>query len=152
MEEAWQDLGREGMEEEDALPPHPTNKDQTRHHQGFTTTVSPARTNPQEPPMEQSRGKLMHPWGLALEYPGTAQLSRWLHQGVDVNCGPRWSCAAVMLAIGKGPHVSDMPPDAMYLIHEDVQYQVEAGFCEVHEWEDLRCKWPENLKISPVAV
>eukprot|EP00957_Ditylum_brightwellii_P075019 5701424-Ditylum_brightwellii.AAC.1 len=43
-------------------------------------------------------------------------------------------------------------PDAMHLIHEDVQYQVEAGFCEVHKWEDLRYRWPEYLKISPVAV
>ena len=94
----------------------------------------------------------MRPWGLALDYPGTACLSRWSQQGVDVNCGPRWSRAAVMLAIGKGPHISAMVPDAMKLVHEDVQYQVDAGFCEVCTWEDLKQKWPENLKVSPVAV
>eukprot|EP00957_Ditylum_brightwellii_P205811 15345535-Ditylum_brightwellii.AAC.1 len=58
-------------------------------------------------------------------------------RGVDMNCGPRWSQAAVMLAIGKGPYVSAMMPDAMQWIHEDVQFQVEAGFCEAHQWEVL---------------
>ena len=45
-----------------------------------------------------------------------------------------------------------MALDIMKLVHEDVQYQVEAGFCEVCTWEDLKQKWPENLKVSPVAV
>eukprot|EP00957_Ditylum_brightwellii_P143311 10918088-Ditylum_brightwellii.AAC.1 len=42
-----------------------------------------------------------------------------------------------MLAIGKGPHLSAMMPNDMKLVHEDVQYQVEAGFCEVC----TRFKW-----------
>eukprot|EP00957_Ditylum_brightwellii_P079951 6080630-Ditylum_brightwellii.AAC.1 len=45
-----------------------------------------------------------------------------------------------------------MTSDAMQLIYKDIQYQVEEGFCEVHQWEDLKQKWPENLKIPPIVV
>jgi hypothetical protein len=34
---------------------------------------------------------------------------------------------------------------------EDIDYQVQAGFCKVISWEDLTKLWPKNLKISPVA-
>eukprot|EP00957_Ditylum_brightwellii_P114486 8729312-Ditylum_brightwellii.AAC.1 len=140
------------MGEEDALPTYHASKRRTNPQRQFTTTVSPSEVNLQEPPMAQSRGKSIHPWGLALDYPGTACLSRWLQQGIEVSCGPRWSRSAVMLAIEKGPHISAMTPDAMKLRHEDVQYQVEAGLYEVCTWEELQQKWPENLKVSPVAV
>eukprot|EP00957_Ditylum_brightwellii_P081347 6188138-Ditylum_brightwellii.AAC.1 len=63
-----------------------------------------------------------------------------------MNCGPRYSQAVLMVAIGKGPHVNAMTTDAMQLIHEDAQYQVEADFCEVHQQEDLKQRWPEKPK------
>jgi hypothetical protein len=37
-------------------------------------------------------------------------------------------------------------------VHEDIQYQVEAGFSEIFLWEDIKRRRPPNLKISPIAV
>eukprot|EP00957_Ditylum_brightwellii_P151745 11555235-Ditylum_brightwellii.AAC.1 len=93
------------MREKDALLTHQDNNGRTDPHYQFTTIVSSLEVNPQEPPMAQSRVKLMRPWGIDLDYPGTACLSQWLQQGVDMSCGLRWSKAAVLLAIGKGPQI-----------------------------------------------
>jgi hypothetical protein len=45
-----------------------------------------------------------------------------------------------------------MDPENMSTVHEDIQYQVDAGFCKILLWEDLKKLWPHSLKISPVAV
>jgi hypothetical protein len=45
-----------------------------------------------------------------------------------------------------------MEPDNIKLAHEDIQYQVDAGFSKIMLWSDLQKLRPRNLKISPMAV
>jgi hypothetical protein len=38
------------------------------------------------------------------------------------------------------------------LVHEDVAYQVKAGFSKIVMWDDIKDNLPPSFKISPVAV
>ena len=40
----------------------------------------------------------------------------------------------------------------MELVHEDIAYQVKAGFTEVVYWDEIKNQLPTNFKVSPVAV
>eukprot|EP00957_Ditylum_brightwellii_P122468 9338820-Ditylum_brightwellii.AAC.1 len=103
-------------------------------------------------PMTTRIGKLMELWGIANSYPRTHRLLHWSQEGVEVDCRPRWSRAAVLAAVTRGPHMSALMPEAINLVHEDVAYQVRAGFCQVIPWERLKDNLPEHLKVSLVAV
>ena len=105
-------------------------------------------------PMEDAKGEssLMRPTGPALHHPLAATLSRWSQDGVDVDCGNPWSRDALEASIAKGPHVSALTPEAIALVHEDVEYQCKGGFAEVILWDDLKKSIPRHLKLSPVAV
>jgi hypothetical protein len=43
-------------------------------------------------------------------------------------------------------------PESIALFVKDIEYQINAGFCRVFPWEELKHHLPANLKISPVAV
>jgi hypothetical protein len=45
-----------------------------------------------------------------------------------------------------------MDPDSMALVHKDIQYQVEAGFCQIFIWQEVQRQQTKNLKIAPIAV
>jgi hypothetical protein len=45
-----------------------------------------------------------------------------------------------------------MDPDNIKLVHEDIQYQEDAGFSQIMLWSDVQKLRPSNLKISPLAV
>jgi hypothetical protein len=45
-----------------------------------------------------------------------------------------------------------MDAETMRTVHEDVHYQVEAGFSSIVMWDDIKDSLPEGLKISPLAV
>jgi hypothetical protein len=45
-----------------------------------------------------------------------------------------------------------MEPDSITLVHEDIQYQVDAGFSQIMLWTNTQKLRPLNLKISPLAV
>jgi hypothetical protein len=45
-----------------------------------------------------------------------------------------------------------MEPDNIKLVHEDIQYQVDAGLSQIMLWSDVQKLRPSNLKISPLAV
>ena len=45
-----------------------------------------------------------------------------------------------------------MEPDTIARVHEDIEYQVEAGFSKIMMWSDIKDLRPRNLKISPMAV
>eukprot|EP00957_Ditylum_brightwellii_P105918 8078539-Ditylum_brightwellii.AAC.1 len=94
----------------------------------------------------------MEPWGIANSYPRTHRLSHWSQEGVEVDYGPRWSRAIMLAAVTRGPHTSALMLEAINLVHEDVAYQVKAGFCQVIPWESLKGNWPEHLKVLPVVV
>eukprot|EP00957_Ditylum_brightwellii_P032418 2456547-Ditylum_brightwellii.AAC.1 len=87
--------------------------------------------------MASNIGKLMDPWGIAHSYPHTRRLSHSLQGRVEVDCRPKWSRVAVLMAVKRGPHTSTLTPEAVTLVHKDMAYQVKAGVCEVMEWSQL---------------
>jgi hypothetical protein len=93
----------------------------------------------------------MQPQPLAGVHPFTPILHEW-REGIDVDCGPDWSWSAIEAAIARGPHPTACTPAAVAVFQDDIAYQVEAGFCKVLLWEDIKRLRPPNLKISPVAL
>eukprot|EP00978_Attheya_sp_CCMP212_P010169 scaffold24432_cov29-Attheya_sp.AAC.1 len=79
-----------------------------------------------------------------------------LGKGVPVDCGPDWSPKTCRLAIEKGPHRSALAVEAMELVHEDVQYQVDAGFSRIVMWDDIKhntpATHPGSILPSPPKV
>jgi hypothetical protein len=69
-----------------------------------------------------------------------------------VDCGPAWSWSTIEAAVARGPHRSATENENITLVHEDIQYQVDAGFCKVLPWKEVQRLRPKNLKISPIAV
>eukprot|EP00978_Attheya_sp_CCMP212_P013482 scaffold33911_cov40-Attheya_sp.AAC.1 len=45
-----------------------------------------------------------------------------------------------------------MTAEAIALVHEDVKYQVDAGFSRIVLWDDIKHNPPAKLKVSPLAV
>jgi hypothetical protein len=88
---------------------------------------------------------------LSVLHPLAAHLKDW-EQGVPVDCGPPWTQEAIQLAVERGAHPTARTPEAIALVHEDVDYQVKAGFSAVVLWEDLKRNLHRNFKVSPVAV
>ena len=94
----------------------------------------------------------MQPQKLAAGHPFFPTLHQWGSHGVPVDCGPDWQWDAVLAAVARGPHRSALEPENIALVHEDVQYQVDAGFSKIVSWDDLKQLKPRRLKISPIAV
>jgi hypothetical protein len=88
---------------------------------------------------------------LSVLHPFAAHLEDW-EQGVPVDCGPAWSEEAIEIAVQRGAHPTARTPEAIELVHEDIEYQVKAGFSEVLLWDDIKHGLHANFKISPVAV
>jgi hypothetical protein len=109
-------------------------------------------------PMNDAQGKdsarrsLLKPQQRAAGHPFFPTLHEWATEGVPVDCGPAWSWDSIQAAIARGPHRSAMDEESMALVHEDIQYQVDAGFCKVVTWAEVQRLRPKNLKISPIAV
>ena len=93
----------------------------------------------------------MQPQPLADVHPFAPVLHTW-REGIEVDCGPDWSWDTIETAIVRGPHPTAHTPDAIALFKEDIEYQVNAGFCKVMLWDDVKRLRPHNLKISPVAL
>jgi hypothetical protein len=95
---------------------------------------------------------LMQPQLRAAGHPFFPTLHEWGTEGVPVDCGPDWSWDVIEHAVERGPHRSAMEKENIALVHEDVQYQVDAGFSRIVLWSDLQELRPSKLKISPMAV
>jgi hypothetical protein len=55
--------------------------------------------------------------------------------------------------VKRGPHdPTARAADAIALVHEDLAYQVKAGFSKIMRWDDIKNNLPPSFKISPVAV
>jgi hypothetical protein len=108
-------------------------------------------------PMSQAQGKthrrsLMQPQPRAQGHPFFPTLNEWATKGVPVDCGPNWEWEIVEQAVARGPHRSSMEKENIALVHEDIQYQVDAGFSRIVLWSELQKIRPPKLKISPMAV
>jgi hypothetical protein len=108
-------------------------------------------------PMAEAQGKtrrrsLMQPQPLAAKHPFYPTLSQWGSRGVPIDCGPDWAWDAIEAAVARGPHRSALQPENVALVHEDIQYQVDAGFSKIVMWEDIKRHRPRQLKVSPMAV
>jgi hypothetical protein len=107
-------------------------------------------------PMGQAQGtsrrSLMQPQLWAQGRPFFLTLHEWATEGVPVDCGPDLEWDVIEQAVACGPHRSAMEPNNIKLVHEDIQYQVDAGFSWIMFWSDLKELRPRNLKISPMAV
>jgi hypothetical protein len=108
--------------------------------------------------MKNARGKkpkatsLLQPTPLViLGHPFGETLEQW-RTGVPVNCGAAWSMEAIDAAVARGPHITALLDEAIAVVHEDIAYQVKAGFSEVMYWDELQDSLPPQFKISPVAV
>lgn len=96
---------------------------------------------------------LMQPQDLAKAHEFGPTLDEYAVNGVPVDCGDNWSREAIEEAVARGPHQSAMTPEAIELFHDDVvKYQVDAGFCRIVNWDDIKNDLPPQLKISPVAA
>jgi hypothetical protein len=58
----------------------------------------------------------------------------------------------IKTAVAREPHHSVMDEESIALIHNDIQYQVDAGFCKVFTWQRIQQLQPWNLKISPITM
>eukprot|EP00978_Attheya_sp_CCMP212_P032833 scaffold129835_cov29-Attheya_sp.AAC.1 len=71
-------------------------------------------------------------------HPFAKTLRSW-EKVVPADCGPDWSPETCQLATEKGPHRSALTAvEAMELVHEDVQYQVDAGFSRIVMWDNIK--------------
>jgi len=107
-----------------------------------------------EAEQESSKGEhnsLMQPQPLADVHPFATTLHEWKN-GIKVDCGPVWKWEDCEAAVERGPHHTATTPEAIDLLHTDIDYQQKAGFCRVFRWDELQRTRPPNLKISPVAV
>lgn len=106
-------------------------------------------------PTRAAQGKnnksLMRPAAWMQFHPFVKTLQEWEH-GVPVDCGADWTAETLHAAVERGPHRSALSTEAMALIHEDVAYQVKAGFSRIVAWDDIKGSLPAKLKISPLAV
>jgi hypothetical protein len=87
---------------------------------------------------------MSHPFGI--------ELASW-EKEVAVDCGPEWSLEAINMAVEQGPHPTTRAAgDVVALVHENIAYQVKAGFTEVVYWDEIKDRLPAHFKVSPVAV
>jgi hypothetical protein len=78
-------------------------------------------------------------------------LQEW-QTGVPVDCGKPWQREAIDAAVKRGPHPTARAAGAIALVHEDVAYQIKAGFSKIALWDDIKDNLQPTFKISPVAV
>jgi hypothetical protein len=98
------------------------------------------------------RRSLLKPMFLmSVLHPFAVHLKDW-EKGVPVNCGSPWTREAIDTAVARGAHPTARTPEAISLVHEDIEYQVQAGFSKVVLWSDIKHNLHRNFKISPVAV
>ncbi len=96
-----------------------------------------------------SQGKhtlLMQPQPMAGVHPFTPTLRKWEH-GIPVDCGSDWAWNVIEAAVARGPHPTARTPDSIALFHDDIEYQIKAGFCRVFLWDDIVRMHPANLKF-----
>jgi hypothetical protein len=94
--------------------------------------------------MNKARGKtqlarsLLQPMPLVvLGHPFAETLQQW-QTGVPVDCGKPWGRKAIDAAVKKGPHLMARAAEAIALVHDDVAYQIKAGFSKIALRDDIK--------------
>jgi hypothetical protein len=120
----------------------------TKVLQGPATPLAKS-TGKRKKAKKDGRRSLLKPVYLLLVlHPFVAHLKDW-EQGVPVDCGAPWSMEAIEIAVARGAHPAARTPNAIELVHKDVEYQVKAVFLEVMLWDDIKHNLPPNFKVSP---
>ncbi len=92
--------------------------------------ATPVQETKGESPKKRKLKRLLQLSTLAMmSHPFGAQLASWT-AGVAADCGAEWTREAVELAVARGPHPTAVAPDAVALVHEDIECQVKAGLTE----------------------
>ena len=133
----WYDLDREvftsvKIEPRKEVPRKHQDKSRNRRRRkrGNRSTLVPDADD--ECPRSEEKGtNLMLPTGPTLRLEDSPTLSRWSSEGCEVDCGAPWSEEALAAAVERGPHKGALSEEAIQLVHDDVEYQVKAGFAEI---------------------
>jgi len=99
---------------------------------------------------------LMFPRGLARVHPAGPMLLQYDQDDCPVDARRRWSKAEIMAAAERGPHISALAPEAIAMMHTEVEAKVKGDFAEVIYLDVIEDvlgdeEWTQ-LKISPLAM
>ena len=99
---------------------------------------------------------LMCPRGLARAHPAETMLLQYARDGCPVKVGRQWSKDEVLVEARCGPHISDFVPEAIVMMHAEVEEKVKEGFVEVVYWDSIEHlleteDWAQ-LKKYPLAM
>ena len=98
----------------------------------------------------------MFPQGRAAAHPVGSILLEYAWNGCPVDVGRNWSRVEIMAAAERGPHISALVPEAIAMMHEEVEANVKEGFATAVYLDEIEHlleldEWAE-LKISPSAM
>ena len=99
---------------------------------------------------------LMVPRGRARQHPAGPMLLQYARDGCPVEVGRRWSKTEITAAAERGPHASALIPEAIKMMHAEVEAKVKEGYAEVVYLDEVEHlleteEWGQ-LKISPIAM
>ena len=125
-----------------------------RKNKARPSALDPIRDIPN--PMQETKGKvkqkknklvrLLQLSALAvMSHPFGAQLASWT-TGAAVDCGPEWAREAVDIVVASGPHPTAIAPEAIALVHKDIDYQVKAGSPKLYTGTRSRTPYPSTSK------
>ena len=69
---------------------------------------------------------LMFPQGRVAAHPAGPILLKYVRHGCPVDVGWNWSRVEIMAAVERGPHISTLAPEAIAMIHEEVEAKVKG--------------------------
>ena len=93
----------------------------------------------------------MYPVGTAAAHPAAADLKKWATEGCPVDTGPQWTREQINAALERGPHLSDLKPEAMEAFQEEVASKLEQKQVRILQWDDIKQGPPKEMKLSPMA-
>ena len=95
---------------------------------------------------------LMYPRHEVLDHPAGPDLLQYALEGCPVDCGDDWTLEQLEAAIQNGAHSSANVPEAAEACKKEALERVKEGSCRLVNWDDIKDKFPKNLKISPLAA
>jgi len=94
----------------------------------------------------------MYPRNEILDHPAGPILLQYALDGCPVDCGDDWTLEQLEAAIRNGAHASANIPEAAEACKKEALERVNEGSCRLVNWDDIKHKFPKNLKISPLAA
>ena len=126
----------------------------------FAQIIRDSKLLPAEIPLAEELGKiaptdrigLMWPTSYAMHHPATPLLEIYSRKGCPVDAGKNWSVERIIAAIKRGAHISTKDPDAREALINETEVKVQQNFMIKIRWGDIKDSFPQNLKVSPVAM